>query len=116
MQRFSAGWMGDNHSWWEHLELAMPQLLNMGLSGVRFVGTTSAGLAGTRPRAVCALDAGGRALAVFARAFGGGDRAARAWRFGADVEAICRDYLRLRYRLLPYFYTLFWKRTTTARP
>ena len=27
VQRWSACWMGDNHSWWEHLEMAMPQLL-----------------------------------------------------------------------------------------
>jgi alpha-glucosidase (family GH31 glycosyl hydrolase) len=27
------------------------------------------------------------------------------WRFGPEIEAICRKYLRLRYRLLPYIYT-----------
>lgn len=26
--------MGDNISWWGHLEMAIPQLMNMGLSGV----------------------------------------------------------------------------------
>jgi alpha-glucosidase len=46
VQRWSACWMGDNHSWWEHLEMAMPQLMNMGLSGVPFVGTDIGGFSG----------------------------------------------------------------------
>ncbi|HEY6408161.1 MAG TPA: TIM-barrel domain-containing protein, partial [Ktedonobacteraceae bacterium] len=46
IQRWSACWMGDNSSWWEHLELAMPQLMNMGLSGVPFVGTDIGGFSG----------------------------------------------------------------------
>lgn len=41
VQCWSACWMGDNSSWWEHLELAMPQLMNMGLSSQRTVGRRS---------------------------------------------------------------------------
>ena len=28
---------------------------------------------------------------------------------GPRVEAICREYLRLRYQLIPYIYNLFWE-------
>lgn len=31
------------------------------------------------------------------------------WRFGPEVERILVDYVRLRYRLLPYIYSLAWK-------
>ncbi|RLF20738.1 MAG: alpha-xylosidase [Thermoprotei archaeon] len=31
------------------------------------------------------------------------------WRFGSDVEKILVKYIRLRYRLLPYIYSLAWK-------
>jgi alpha-glucosidase len=38
------------------------------------------------------------------------------WVFGDKVESICRDYIELRYRLLPYLYTLFWEAATTGAP
>src|SRR5205085_10895934 len=31
------------------------------------------------------------------------------WSYGAEIEAICRRYLELRYRLIPYNYTLAWQ-------
>ena len=34
------------------------------------------------------------------------------WAHGAEVEAICRRYAELRYRLLPYTYTLAWQAHT----
>jgi alpha-glucosidase len=36
--------------------------------------------------------------------------------FGDRVERICREYIELRYRLLPYLYTLFWEAATTGAP
>ena len=36
--------------------------------------------------------------------------------FGDRTEKICREYLELCYRLLPYIYTLFWSATTTGVP
>ena len=38
------------------------------------------------------------------------------WVYGSQVEQICRDYIELRYQLLPYLYTLFWQATTTGAP
>jgi alpha-glucosidase len=38
------------------------------------------------------------------------------WVFGDRVEKICREYIELRYRLMPYIYTLFWEATTTGAP
>jgi alpha-glucosidase len=31
------------------------------------------------------------------------------WAYGNEIEAICRRYLELRYRLMPYTYTLAWQ-------
>ena len=38
------------------------------------------------------------------------------WRFGEEVLDVCRKYIRLRYRLLPYFYDLFWQMERTGLP
>ena len=38
------------------------------------------------------------------------------WAHGAEVEAICRQYAELRYRLLPYTYTLAWQAHTVGLP
>ena len=42
-QKYSTAWTGDNHSIWAHLQMAVPQLCNLSLSGMPFVGTDIAG-------------------------------------------------------------------------
>jgi alpha-glucosidase (family GH31 glycosyl hydrolase) len=38
------------------------------------------------------------------------------WAHGSEVEAICRQYAELRYRLMPYTYTLAWQAHTLGLP
>jgi len=38
------------------------------------------------------------------------------WVYGEPYTGIIRDFLRLRYRLLPYLYTLAWQATQTGHP
>ncbi len=117
VQRWSACWMGDNSSWWEHLELAMPQLMNMGLSGVPFVGTDIGGFFGNASGELFARWMQFGVLAPFCRGHSlTGTERHEPWSFGPRVEAICREFLRLRYRLLPYLYTLFWQTMQRGTP
>src|SRR5918995_1801186 len=46
LQRHALQWTGDNSSWWEHLWMSMPQLQNLGLSGVSFCGVDVGGFFG----------------------------------------------------------------------
>src|SRR5947209_12101050 len=117
VQRWSACWMGDNDSWWEHLEMAMPQLMNMGLSGVPFVGTDIGGFFGNASGELFARWMQFGALTPFCRGHSiVGSEPHEPWAFGQRVEAICREFLRLRYRLLPYLYTLFWEAAQRGTP
>ncbi len=117
VQRWSACWMGDNHSWWEHLEMAMPQLMNMGLSGVPFVGTDIGGFSGNASGELFTRWMQFGVLSPFCRAHSE-IRTERhePWIFGPRVEAICREFLQLRYRLLPYIYSLFWEASRRGIP
>jgi alpha-glucosidase len=117
VQRWSACWMGDNHSWWEHLEMAMPQLMNMGLSGVPFVGTDIGGFSGNASGELFARWMQIGVFSPFCRAHSEIDTEPHEpWIFGTQVEKICREFLQLRYRLLPYLYSLFWEASRRGIP
>ena len=44
-QKYATVWTGDNRSMWPHLQMMIPQLCNLGLSGFSFVGTDIGGFA-----------------------------------------------------------------------
>lgn len=117
IQRWSAVWTGDNQSLWEHLEMSLPMLCNLGLSGVAFVGGDIGGFAGN---ATAELFARWMQVGLLYPLMRGHSALSTArhepWVFGDKVENICREYIELRYRLLPYIYTLFWEAATTGAP
>jgi alpha-glucosidase len=117
VQRYATVWAGDNASFWEHLEMSLPQLLNMGLSGLASCG---ADIGGFFENAVPELYARWMQLGVFypfARSNSAQGTAHNApWAWGDDVEAICRRALELRYQLLPYLYTVFEEASRTGAP
>jgi len=117
VQKWSSVWMGDNQSLWEHLEMSLPMLCNMGLSGVAFVGCDIGGFAGN---ATAELFARWMQVGMLYPLMRGHSAMTTArhepWVFGDRVEQICREYINLRYQLLPYIYTLFWEAATTGAP
>lgn len=117
IQRWSACWMGDNASQWSHLEMTMPQLLNMGLSGVAFVGTDIGGFYGNASGELFARWMQLGTLMPFSRGHSSADTERHEpWCFGPEIEEISRAYIGLRYRLLPYLYSLFWESSSTGAP
>jgi alpha-glucosidase len=108
LQRHAMQWTGDNSSWWEHLWMSMPQLQNLGLSGVAWAGVDIGGFFG---------DANGELLArwvefgifqPFCRNHTAIDtRRQEPWAFGEPYESVYRKMIKLRQRLLPYLYSLF---------
>lgn len=117
IQRYAAVWTGDNHSWWEHMAASMPMHLNIGLSGVPFVG---ADVGGFSDNASPELFARWMQLGVFTPFFRAhscaGTKPHEPWAFCAETEEICRKYIKLRYTLLPFIYNEFHKASRTGLP
>ncbi|HEY8497857.1 MAG TPA: TIM-barrel domain-containing protein, partial [Limnochordales bacterium] len=117
IQRYAAVWTGDNSSWWEHLAMMVPQLLNLGLSGVAFSGVDVGGYGSDATGELVARWTQAAAFTPFFRNHSARDtRPQEVWRFGEAVESICRRFIQWRYRLMPYLYTLFWEAASLGTP
>jgi alpha-glucosidase len=117
IQRYSAVWTGDNVASWEHLQLSIAMLTGLSVSGVPFVGADVGGFSGDATPELYARWLQAAALTPFFRSHvekGRQDR--EPWSFGAEVERISRSTIELRYRLLPYLYTLFREHEETGAP
>jgi alpha-glucosidase len=117
IQRYAASWMGDNCSWWEHLQLSFPQLGGMGLSGSPFVGVDIGGFAENCGPELFARWIEAAIVYPFMRVHSGvGTARQEPWALGPEVEEIARRMIALRYRLLPYLYTLAHESAQTGAP
>jgi alpha-glucosidase len=117
VQGWAASWMGDNSSWWEHLQMSLPQLASMGLSGSPHVGVDIGGFFHN-----CSSELFARWMELgtfypFMRCHTHHrSRPQEPWAFGPEVETIARAAIELRYRLLPYLYTLAHLAHRTGEP
>ncbi len=116
-QKYTTAWTGDNHSLWVHLQMAIPQLLNLSMSGMAFVGTDIGGFGSD---ATAELMARWIQVGCFSPLFRNhsamGTKYQEPWRFGKEVLDIYRKYVELRYTLIPYFYDLFHECEKTGIP
>ncbi|WP_416828720.1 glycoside hydrolase family 31 protein [Ectobacillus polymachus] len=108
IQRYAAVWTGDNRSFWEHLELSLPMLMNLGLSGVPFVGADVGGFAhDVKGELLVRWTQIGAFYPFFRNHSSIGTVRQEPWAFGEKYENIIATYIRLRYTWLPQLYTLF---------
>lgn len=116
-QKYSTVWTGDNQSLWPHLQMMIPQLCNLGLSGFSFAGTDIGGFS-----ADCTAELLTRWIeaAVFSPLFrnhaAAGTRAQEPWAFDEQTLNIYRKYLKLRYHLISYLYDRFYHESKTGLP
>lgn len=116
-QKYTTAWTGDNCSIWTHLQMAIPQLCNLGLSGMPFVGTDVGGFgADTTPELLARWVQVGCFSPLFRNHSAIGTRKQEPWQMGKEVLDVYRKYVKLRYRLIPYFYDLFREEELTGAP
>jgi hypothetical protein len=116
-QRYGATWSGDNVSTMDMLKMSIPMSINLGLSGQPFNGADIGGFSDN-----CTADLFSHWISIgvyypFCRTHSSYDKVDQEpWAFGAQTEAVSRTAINRRYRLLPYFYTLFKEAATTGMP
>ncbi len=144
MQRYGWLWSGDIESTWQTLEAQVPVGINTGLSGMPFWGTDTGGFV-TTPEFTGELYVRWFQFSSFCPLFRSHGRTwklrlpwgwntgeygpeelsgyrgeaglpARSELHNAEVEPICRKYLDLRYRLLPYTYSVVREAHDTGMP
>ena len=117
LQRYAAVWLGDNMSWFQHLGKSVPMLLNMGLSGIPFVGVDIGGFGGdVTPELLVRWYELGIFYPFLRNHCIMDGRAQEPWAFSSEVENLIRGLLECRYRLLPYLRSLFWQHMRTGAP
>jgi len=118
-QRYgTALWSGDVDMTFAALGKQIALGLNVGMTGIPVWGTDIGGFgfAGhCTPELYVRWFQFGAFCPLF-RPHGDQTQVREPWQFGPAVEAICRNYLRLRYRLLPYIYTAAVEACETGMP
>lgn len=145
MQRYAAFlWSGDVYSTWETLKVHVPIAVNTGLTGIPWWGTDIGGFVPTKEYtgelhvrwfqfgAFCPLfRAHGRTWHLrlpwgwntgqlghneISNYTGGAANPDLSELHNAEVEPICKKYLELRYRLMPYLYSAIRETHDTGLP
>lgn len=117
LQRYSAIWTGDNRAEDDHMLLGVRLMNSLGLSGVPFTGMDVGGFTGNGSPALYARWIQIGAFTPYCRSHTGiNTKSAEPWAFGEEVLEISRNYINLRYKLLPYIYSCFYDATQTGLP
>jgi alpha-glucosidase len=116
-QRYAVTWTGDNSSSWDHLKLAVQQMLNLGLSGFAWSGADVGGfIGGASPELMTRWYQIAAFSPVFRSHASNSAPRAEPWVDGPEHLAIRRRFIEERYRLLPYIYAVAEQNARTGDP
>lgn len=117
LQRYAAIWTGDNRAEDDHMMAGVRIMNSLGISGVPFTGMDIGGFTGnasvglyTRWMQVGAF------LPYYRNHTAVNTKSAEPWAFGEEALEVSRNYINLRYRLLPYIYSVFYEAMETGLP
>jgi alpha-glucosidase len=117
VQRYAAVWTGDNIASDEHMMAGVRLINSLGLTGIPFAGYDVGGFVDEASPELFARWISIGAFSPFFRAHSMiGTRNAEPWNFGETSEAIARNYINLRYRLMPTIYTAMHRATQDGMP
>lgn len=119
--RYGGHWTGDNHSLWRHLYYSIIGMLEFNLFGIPYVGADICGFWGNTTVELCARWSSLGAFYPFSRNHNNEEAFDQdPASLGPVVISANKKSLEIRYKILPYYYTLFYKAhlfgNTVARP
>ncbi|XP_073343836.1 sucrase-isomaltase, intestinal [Pagrus major] len=115
--KYSGHWLGDNAANWNDIKWAIPGMLEFGLFGVPYIGADICGFFDDSSEELCRRWMQVGAFYPFSRnhnAEGYKPQDPAAYGPESMLVASSKHYLEIRYTLLPYLYTLFYKAHTTG--
>ena len=116
-QRMGAMWTGDNQAKWSHLQASIPMTLNQGVSGFPFGGADVGGFFGNPSKELLTRWYQAGAFYPFFRGHAHIDtRRREPYLPGEPYTPIITQAIRLRYQLLPAWYTAFHEASSKGSP
>ncbi len=117
MQRWAWNWTGDVASTWGSMRQQMATVIGLGLSGVPYSGPDIGGFSGVPDDELYTRWLQMSVLLPYCRTHSVlGAPAREPWRFDEPTRRIIVAWLRFRYRLLPYLYTLAHQASAHGAP
>ena len=116
-QRYAAyPWTGDVSRSWGGLQAQLPLLLTMGMNGLGYIHSDAGGFAmGVKDDELYTRWLQFAVFTPILRPHGSGIPSEPVY-FSPKTQDIVRTYMKLRYALLPYNYTLAYQNATTGSP
>ena len=106
-QRLGAIWTGDNMAQWDHIEVSVPMLLSMATCGLSFVGADVGGFfKNVGEEMITRWYQIGIWYPFFRNHAHLETQRREPYVFGQETMVRIREAVHLRYKLLPYWYTL----------
>jgi alpha-glucosidase len=116
-QRYAWNWTGDVESTWEGMRVSLNLMLGMSLSGIYYTGSDIGGFSGDPSPELLLRWMQMAVFTPFFRVHSSLTSPRREpWKFEAPYREAIRKALKLRYRLMPYLYTLAWKSSHYGAP
>ncbi|KGL74967.1 Maltase-glucoamylase, intestinal, partial [Tinamus guttatus] len=113
--KYAGHWLGDNTASWDHLKWAIPGMLEFNLFGIPYVRNNICGFFDDTTEELCTRWMQVGAFYPYSRNHNTELRIPQDPAvFGADSVLVqsSKHYLNIRYTLLPYLYTLFYRAHT----
>ncbi len=117
LQRYAWTWTGDIECTWAALRQTVATVVGLGLSGIPYSGPDIGGFQGNPSAELYLRWFQMSTFLTFCRTHSSNNVENRTpWTYGEPYLTIIRQLLQLRYRLLPYFYTLSWEASQKGYP